>query len=165
MLSAPAYELRCSVRWQKRRTLSCKKLQRDDECRLGKKRCVDVTLRSCNLSLLYYNCVYYYRCVAHKPRSLTILGRPRFLQKEKGHAFLSTFVEKSIIWIIAYICIHATRKCFFFLVLTILDVAFFLRSYVRALTWKTRILCAHQHYTFKSYYTRWLLTGLCLFSV
>lgn len=29
----------------------------DDECRLGKKLCVDVTLRSCNLSLLYYNCV------------------------------------------------------------------------------------------------------------
>lgn len=27
------------------------------------------------------------------------------------------------------------------------------------------ILCAHQHYTFESYYTRWLLTGLCLFSV
>lgn len=34
----------------------------------AKKLCVDIKLRSCNMSLLYYNCVYYYRCVAHELR-------------------------------------------------------------------------------------------------
>lgn len=127
----------------------------DDECRLGKKLCVDVTLRSCNLSLLYYNCVYYYRCVAHKPRSPTIiLDCSQILQKKKKNKRLAFLpIRNLIVWTIIADTPYKNGNFFFFV--SSIDFAwkrFF--SHRAASTRETRILCAYQHYTFESYYTR-----------
>lgn len=133
---------------------------------------VDVTLRSYNLSLLYYNYMYYYRCVAHKLRNLPIcvwFSFPNFA-KQRYALFFVELIEKSILHHIQYIKKKIEIELFHYILHSI-SISFYFDF-----TWswyapsqtihraKTNLVRAPTLYI-ESYYTRWLLTGLCLFSV
>lgn len=170
LLSAPAYKLRCSVRWQKRRTLSRKKHQLGMMNVASARNCVSTshfaaatchycTITVCLLSL----CRAQASPSNDHSRSFSIFAK-KIKEKTRVSSVWNSLKNRPCEQL--YTVWKMQTKLF--LVCLILHEAFLLRSHAQALTSrgkKSRILCAHQHYTFESYYTRWLLTRLCLFSV